>query len=1292
MAGSSVQDLKIRLTVENGKAKATIDQTKSSFKAMTDTVQDGAHGANEALDQLSEKVEQLGHHFEALETLGKVFLTFEGLKHLVESLTETNIEFQQLHYTLLAATGSTEGAAREMDFLWGVADRLGTKMETMAHIYGTYANAAKQAGVDSAVARKVFESVAEAGTVFHLSTDQMTSAMLALDQMMGEGIITSQNLRLQLGQALPGAYEAFVRIVNSKGIDFKKVIKGGGLDVKTFLPDLGKAISETYNADALAQSTKGLNAELGRLSNAILKVKRDFSGGAFADALTPLVTQAGEAINAFDKLSGAVGGTITVWAATAGAIVITSKGIGKLLELTAQYSKAFVDAARAEAAASATRLQRQEQEVQAAAAAAAQRAVEAEQLQLQATLYARSAEAKQAQLVVEEKQAELQVERIRGNASLQGSTEALAAAEANLARIRAEQQTTAAEVTQAQAAETAAIQQNTAAKTALSEANGTAAESETAVAEATTTAAAAHNENTTALQREAVATAEAGAAAEGLAAKQGLAATAAGAATVAARGLVGVLGGLPGIIGLAVVALGVLIVKSFQTSDALKNLEQQAQRTKEGIASLAKVQQAVGVAQGELNKALAASGGKETDVVLQKRADLAAAIRASASSAADYAARDLDLEQQIGAAKEDTVNSWKKVNALQAEYNKLAEESRFNPIAAVANVQRMEVLQRDINVATREMIGAHTVWKESEKDLTANSVANSAARRSAMAAETQQEVANQRTMATAEAERYKKEADDAKKKMEMDRANTAEAIKLQQQVNLASFQKKGGYAVDKATGRAVDPTIRAQEEEMLKATAEEVTAERAKADAAKATSAAKHAESQATKEQTAAERDHAKQLREGIALDSEEQAGLRRLNDIEDQANKATQNALPWDQKHDAAMQQLTDTYNQLIQALRAKLALDPKNLDLQKQVTEAALEYDAAVERAATALDNQRLAEERLAKAQLARQLANTTAQNKLSAAQLHGNPVDIANAQRGVDQTAAQDQLEESLNQLNATGKPGEAAYEAQLSQILLQYKLATQKITDTWDEATGTMRGVTLQLRDYMQNNLGNFIEMALSGNFKGIADAWKQMLVKMVADFLSKKILDLIDQMTNKVNNLNSAMQKTGSGSSGGSGFWGTVFSLIGSWFGGGGHAEGGPITGPGTGTSDSIPARLSNGEFVVRADAVKRYGVNFLSALNNMVLPAAPSMKFATGGLVGGGGSNVMSGDYDAGTGTIVNVNNYSSEPAEVRRHKTPSGQEQIDIIVGKVAQSVRDNGVVGQAIQGTFGVGRRGRV
>ncbi|WP_153076863.1 phage tail tape measure protein [Paraburkholderia bonniea] len=63
------------------------------------------------------------------------------------------------------------------------------------------------------------------------------------------------------------------------------------------------------------------------------------------------------------------------------------------------------------------------------------------------------------------------------------------------------------------------------------------------------------------------------------------------------------------------------------------------------------------------------------------------------------------------------------------------------------------------------------------------------------------------------------------------------------------------------------------------------------------------------------------------------------------------------------------------------------------------------------------------------------------------------------------------------------------------------------------------------------------------------------------------------------------------------------------------ATGGLITGPGSGTSDSIPARLSNGEFVMNAAAVRRLGASNLMAMNSGEVVHSMA-RYATGGLVG----------------------------------------------------------------------------
>lgn len=86
------------------------------------------------------------------------------------------------------------------------------------------------------------------------------------------------------------------------------------------------------------------------------------------------------------------------------------------------------------------------------------------------------------------------------------------------------------------------------------------------------------------------------------------------------------------------------------------------------------------------------------------------------------------------------------------------------------------------------------------------------------------------------------------------------------------------------------------------------------------------------------------------------------------------------------------------------------------------------------------------------------------------------------------------------------------------------------------------------------------------------------------------------------------------------------------------AAGGYISGPGTGTSDSIPAYLSNGEYVINAAAVRKLGRRHLDMLNSGI----PIPRFADGGMVGTVASmqpSALSGLENWGKATLVDGGN-----------------------------------------------------
>lgn len=81
-----------------------------------------------------------------------------------------------------------------------------------------------------------------------------------------------------------------------------------------------------------------------------------------------------------------------------------------------------------------------------------------------------------------------------------------------------------------------------------------------------------------------------------------------------------------------------------------------------------------------------------------------------------------------------------------------------------------------------------------------------------------------------------------------------------------------------------------------------------------------------------------------------------------------------------------------------------------------------------------------------------------------------------------------------------------------------------------------------------------------------------------------------------------------------------------------RANGGYISGPGTGTSDSIRAWLSNGEYVIRASSVQKYGTAFMNAINAGNVP-----KFASGGQVGSSAPSMMGGVVELGPKSLARL-------------------------------------------------------
>lgn len=118
------------------------------------------------------------------------------------------------------------------------------------------------------------------------------------------------------------------------------------------------------------------------------------------------------------------------------------------------------------------------------------------------------------------------------------------------------------------------------------------------------------------------------------------------------------------------------------------------------------------------------------------------------------------------------------------------------------------------------------------------------------------------------------------------------------------------------------------------------------------------------------------------------------------------------------------------------------------------------------------------------------------------------------------------------------------------------------------------------------------------------------------------------------------------------------------------ATGGLVSGPGSATSDSIPARLSAGEYIVRATAVRQVGVAFLDSINGLSVGPrfrGGELAFAAGGLV----PEVRVPPAQPQVNQSVRIVN-AIDPGVTHDHlQSPAGEKVIVNIIGRNSRAIR---------------------
>ena len=194
-----------------------------------------------------------------------------GMTELVGRFTQTAKELSQVEATLRNVSDGYLDYAENMQFLRSVAQQYGQEQNALIGSFAKFSSAAKGAGMELATQQRIFRSLTKAAGAFHLTAEQTSSVMLAVEQMISKGVVASEELRRQLSNVLPGSFQAMANAAQAAGIiatnsqeALMDAMKQGQVVASEVLPYFANELDKiTSNA-----SFDSLVSSVNRLSNA----------------------------------------------------------------------------------------------------------------------------------------------------------------------------------------------------------------------------------------------------------------------------------------------------------------------------------------------------------------------------------------------------------------------------------------------------------------------------------------------------------------------------------------------------------------------------------------------------------------------------------------------------------------------------------------------------------------------------------------------------------------------------------------------------------------------------------------------------------------------------------------------------------------------------------------------------------------------------------------------------------------------------------------------------------------
>lgn len=278
--------------------KTKLDALNGKFGAIGDE----ASGASPKVGGLKKQVEDLGDNGE--EKIDRLVSALKAMAAaaVVKEFIDANVQADTFERTMTLLTGSTEDAAAEFDYIKALAKTLGLELFSTADAYANLAAATKGTTLEGQATRDIFEAVASSMSSLNKSSAETEGALLAISQMVSKGTVSMEELRGQLGERLPGAFQVAADAMGTTTKGLIDMVSKGDLAADVFLPKFAAALKSAYGG---VQEVETFSAAWNRMQNAIEETFLVLGEAGGTSAATGTLEAVGWAISKVSALAGA---------------------------------------------------------------------------------------------------------------------------------------------------------------------------------------------------------------------------------------------------------------------------------------------------------------------------------------------------------------------------------------------------------------------------------------------------------------------------------------------------------------------------------------------------------------------------------------------------------------------------------------------------------------------------------------------------------------------------------------------------------------------------------------------------------------------------------------------------------------------------------------------------------------------------------------------------------------------------------------------------------------------------